>query len=138
MNNHYNHWRDVPMSVWPWVNFSPAEMADRKTGAVFFVPDFMDLLQRLRSTLGFPLTVNSGYRTLDHDRAIGGANVHPSGEAVDIGIWGEDAFHLIRLAPAMGFIGIGIKQHGPYKGRFIHLDTLDDDDHPRPRIWSYK
>ena len=138
MNSHFTHWRDVPKGLWVWPNFTPEEMADRKTGALFFVPEFMGLLQELRSTLGFPLPVNSGYRTLDHDRAIGGANVHPSGEAVDIGIWGERAYHLIRLAPTMGFTGIGIKQRGPYRGRFVHLDTLDDDDHPRPRIWSYR
>ena len=77
-------------------------------------------------------------RTPEHDKAIKGANVHPSGEAVDIGVSGERAYHLIRLAPAMGFTGIGINQRGPYKGRFVHLDTLDDDDHPRPRIWSYR
>jgi len=138
MNAHYNHWRDVPMTSWSWTNFSPAEMADRRSGQVFIVPDFMDLLQRLRSTLGFPLIINSAYRTLDHDRAIGGANVHPSGEAVDIGIWGERAYDLVRIASGFGFTGIGIKQHGSYKGRFVHLDTINDDDHPRRWIWSYK
>ena len=138
MNTHFINWNDVPEGLWTWPNFTPKEMADRKTGALFFVPEFMGRLQRLRSTLDFPLPVNSAYRTLEHDRAIGGKNVHPSGEAVDIAIWGERAYLLNRVAPGLGFTGIGVKAHGPYKGRFIHLDCVNDDAHPRPTLWGYK
>lgn len=138
MNDHFNHWRDVPKKVWPWGNFSPAEMACRKTGRVFIVPEFMDLLQKLRTKLGFALPVNSGYRTWEHDKAIRGAGIHPLGVAADINVWGEKAYHVMRLAPAFGFTGIGVRAHGPYRSRFLHLDAVDDETHPRPCVWSYR
>ena len=139
MNAHFLNWRDVPEGLWKWSPiFTPEEMADRKTGALFFVPEFMDLLHTLRTTLGFPLPVTSGYRTLDHDREIGGKNVHPSGEAVDINVWGERYVRTFAAAYELGFIGFGSKQHGPYKGRFIHLDTLYDETHKRPWGWTYR
>jgi len=137
MNTHFNHWRDVPREQWPWIYFTPAEMSCRKTGKLFFVPDFMNLLTELRIKLGFALPITSGYRSPEHDRAIGGANVHPSGQAVDINIWGQRYWTILKEAPTLGFTGIGSKQKGPYKGRFIHLDTLDDEDHKRPWGWTY-
>lgn len=137
MSTHFEHWSDVPPSLWPWTYFTPKEMADRKSGELFFVPNFMDLLQRLRIELGFPLPVTSGYRTLEHDRSIGGANVHPSGEAVDINVWGERYIRTFATAHRIGFIGFGSNQKGPYSGRFIHLDTLSDEDHKRPWGWTY-
>jgi len=39
----------------------------------------------------------------------------------------------MKLAINLGFLGIGIKQKA--SGRFIHLDTFDQE--PRPNIWSY-
>jgi len=137
MNNHFAHWDQVPRGQWPWIYFTPAEMACRKTSKIFFVPEFMDLLTKLRIELGFALPVTSGYRSPEHDRSIGGANVHPSGEAVDINVWGERYWTVLRYAPALGFTGIGSKQKGLYKGRFIHLDTLQGDVHPRPWGWTY-
>ena len=138
MNTHFLNWRAVPEGMWKWPNFTPEEMADRKSGALFFVPEFMDLLQTLRTKLGFPLPINSAYRTLDHDRAIGGANVHPSGEAVDINVWGKRYVQTFAVAYDLGFKGFGSKQHGPYNGRFIHLDTINDEDHKRIWGWTYK
>ena len=112
-------------------------MADRWTGELVIPFVFMFNLQVLRTKTGFPLIVSSGYRTPEHDAAIGGAGVHPLG-GVDITIYGPRAFTLVKLAMSMPyFTGLGVKQRGPYPGRFIHLDGLDDGDHPRPRIWSY-
>jgi len=137
MNSHYTHWQDVPRGQWPWIYFTPAEMACRSTAKIFIVPEFMDLLTKLRIQLGFPLPVTSGYRSPQYDKSIGGANVHPSGEAVDINVWGQRYWEIIKIAPALGFTGIGSKQKGPYKGRFIHLDTVEDNDHRRPWGWTY-
>lgn len=139
MNNHYDHWRNVPMAQWPWANFSPAEWADSRSNRIYYVPDFMDRLQKLRTALGFALPITSGYRTPEHDDAIGGAGIHPLGQAADFNVWGKEAYHVLRYAAAFGFTGIGDKQHGPYRRRFIHLDDLEDSpEHPRPWKWSYK
>jgi hypothetical protein len=43
---------------------------------------------------------------------------------------------VLRAALNAGFTGIGVKQKG--KGRFIHLDDIEDSgDRPRPWVWSY-
>ncbi len=45
---------------------------------------------------------------------------------------------LIALAHKHGFSGIGLRQHGDYKGRFVHLDDLSNaTGRPRPWIWTY-
>ena len=98
--------------------------------------EFMDKVEAMRRSAGFPFPVNSGARCKDYDESIGGKGPHRTGRALDIRISGEQAFELLRLATAYGMKGIGVKQHGDWSGRFIHIDDLDSDK--RPRIWSYK
>lgn len=103
-------------------------------------PDFRLRLNVLRETCGFPLPITSGYRTPEENMRISttGANgPHTTGRAVDIGISGENVHKLIVLALDAGFTGIGLKQHGPLSGRYVHLDDLTGPDYPRPRIWTY-
>ena len=135
----FKHYSEVPKSLWRWKNFTPREMSCRKTGSILVVPSFMDNLQALRTAFKKPLKVNSGYRSPVYDRSIGGGGNHPTGRAVDIGIFGNDALMLVRASETFGFTGIGIKQHGPIERRFIHLDDLDHTETrgPRPWIWSY-
>ena len=58
-------------------------------------------------------------------------------QAVDLGVDRKIAFYLLAWALSQEEItGIGFKQHGG--GRFIHLDTLTEPEHPpRPTVWSY-
>lgn len=132
-----DHWEEVNMAEWPWSNFSPEEMACSKTYRIRIGVAFMTSLQALRDAVGLPLQVNSGFRSIEHDKSIGGANVHPSGCAVDIACYGQLAARVLYHAPALGFTGMGISQKGKYAGRFIHLDTIDDEFRPRPWVWSY-
>ena len=97
--------------------------------------DFMAKLIALREECDFPFIINSGYRCQKHDRAVGGAGNHTQGRAVDIRVSGHRAFALLSMAAAMGMTGIGVKQTGPHKQRFIHLDDLDSSI--RPWVWSY-
>lgn len=82
----YPHWRDVPSNTWRWPNFSAAEIACRGTGAIKINPEAMDKLQALRDRLGKPLIIRSAYRSLEHNRAVGGApaSKHMQGTAFDI------------------------------------------------------
>ena len=138
--HHYEHWRDVPTGLWTWEKFTPAEMSCKRTGTLTFSIVFMSKLQRLRSTLNFPLHVTSGYRSTAYDIEVGGAEVHPTGRAADIKIYGARALALFDLATPFGFTGVGVMQHGPHDERFIHFDDLNDDETrgPRPWIWSYE
>lgn len=129
-------WSEVKPGEWHWKHFSPAEMACHGTRALKVNPLFMDRLEELREQVG-PLVVSSGYRTLEYDATIGGKQVHPSGSAVDLRVAGQVAFDVLFHATRLGFLGIGLNQKGSWERRFIHLDTLVSENHPRPRVWTY-
>ena len=100
----------------------------------------MKKLEALRKELNQPMIVTSGYRHAAYNQVVGGVRNSPHiyGKAVDIACHGKKAYNIIRLGMKYSFTGIGVKQHGPHEKRFIHLDTMPNDDHPRPYIWSYK
>lgn len=72
-------------------NFTKAEF-DSKDGAVMplevlqNVQKLAENLQKIRDKINVPLTINSGWRSAKHNRAIGGAknSQHLSGNAADI------------------------------------------------------
>lgn len=128
-------------SAWRWRNFTPEELTCRGTGQIVVVPEFMDKLQRLRTALGFPFPVTSGYRAPEYNAKVSTTGLdgpHTTGRAVDLRLQGEEALRVIARAGAFGFTGIGVKQHGALAGRFVHLDDLwATSRRPRPWIWSY-
>lgn len=100
---------------------------------------FLERLEDLRIAYGKPMIINSGYRCPDYNDRIsstGRTGPHTLG-AVDVRISGAEAHRLLAMAMLIGFTGIGVKQHGPGGGRFIHLDNLPAHNHPRPRVWTY-
>ena len=110
-------------------------------GDAWMDADFVGLLDRLRDNYGHPLTLSSAKRCPEHNEAVSstGANgPHTTGKAVDVLISGPDSYALLHYAYLMGFSGLGVKQHGNWDERFLHVDTLTPDDGPRPRLWSYK
>lgn len=128
-----------PSDRWPDFSFDEFRSPDVDYAAVHV--DFMDRLQILRRQFNQPMIVTSGYRTPEHNAEVsttGRDGPHTHGRAVDIAIHGADARDLIGMAISHGFTGIGIKQTGPYSGRFVHLDDLGDGfAGPRPWVWTY-
>ena len=116
----YRHFRDVPTRDWRWKNFSPAEIACRGTGQLKLHPEAMDKLQALRDRLGKPLIVRSGYRSPEHNKAVGGAKAskHMEGTAFDIAMANHDPVAFEAAAREVGFLGFG---YYPRSG-FIHID----------------
>lgn len=121
-------------------NFSKEEFDCKHTGKNEMKHSFMAKLQALRTAYGKPLRITSGFRDYTHPfeaKKPKKNGSHPTGKAADIAIDRKEAYQLLKLAMELGFTGIGFKQHGG--GRFIHLDTIEDNsDQPRPTIWSYK
>ncbi|MDR0807765.1 MAG: DUF882 domain-containing protein [Gemmobacter sp.] len=117
----YRHWRDVPGNTWRWPNFSPAEIACRGTGKLRVNADALDRLQALRTALGKPLIVTSGYRSPEHNRRVGGttASKHMEGAAFDISMANHDPATFIAAAQRVGFRGIGTYP----RSNFVHIDT---------------
>lgn len=123
-----------------WKYFSLEELTCHcGCGSMEMKDDFMRKLVALRDDLQVPLRVTSGFRCRrwnNHVSTTGEYGPHTTGRAVDIAIAGPDAFDLVRHALAREFTGIGIRQHGPWSGRFIHLDDLVILN-GRPRVWTY-
>ena len=117
----YQHWRNVPPNAWRWANFSPAEIACRGTGKLRVNADALDRLQALRTALGKPLIVTSGYRSPEHNRRVGGATAskHLEGTAFDISMSNHDPAAFIAAARRAGFSGIGTYP----RSNFVHVDT---------------
>ena len=126
------------MKSWPY--FPNQILASPDTGRHEMDERFMLRLVLLRQELGFPLIVTSAYRSPQHNARVGGRSrsAHMAGRAVDIAISGDKAHRLVRMALLLGFTGIGIRQRGNYRSRYVHVDDLDKAPGiPRPAIWSY-
>lgn len=84
------------------------------------------LLEAIRQATGQPVTINSGYRTQDHNTKVGGAasSQHLFGKAADIVVGGKKttahALKIAALAEKLGATGIGL-----YKN-FTHVDVRDN------------
>ena len=92
----------------------------------------LDLLDTLREHYGKPLRITSGYRTKEHNEAVGGVpnSSHLRGYAVDIAATSSGERHdILKLAMDIGFNRIGIAKS------FIHLDN--DPAKPAGLVWTY-
>ena len=123
-------------------NFSYAEIADQEGHGLKIDELAMDALQRMRSDLGFALTITSAYRSPHHsiEAAKSAPGTHTYGVAFDISCRGSFAYRILAAALEIGFTGIGVKQTGPREGRFLHIDMMNSTLNPdllRPVVWSY-
>jgi hypothetical protein len=121
MNKIYSNWKDFPMSEWRWPSFSPEEIACRGTGRLMIDPRAMGMLQALRTKIGKPMIVNSGYRSPEHNKAVGGAlnSKHMQGLAFDVRMENHNPADYLAAAVAVGFEGIGTYP----RANFIHVDA---------------
>ena len=110
-----------PINEVPYLQyFTIEEFADKITGQVNMDRDFLLKLDELRRLCGFPIYINSGYRSRDHplEKIKYWPGTHFKGIAVDI--HAIDNYHrnlILRHATKLGFTGFGI-----YPSH-IHLDT---------------
>lgn len=123
-----------------YVNFPEHEVACKCCGFNNIDRVFMANLVQLRLAADFPFPMNSMCRCDERNEAEGGSedSAHLLGMAGDIQLCGERALWVISNAKNFGFTGVGIKQHGARKRRFVHLDTAYPTVHrPRPWVWTY-
>lgn len=121
------HWKDYRY-------FKRKEFTCHHCDDCYMKPEFIQKLDDIRHVYGKPIIITSGFRCADYNEEIsttGRNGPHTQGIAADISVSGADAIKLIRLATAIGLCGLGVKQHGPRSGRFLHFDLLE------PRIWTY-
>lgn len=82
--------------------------------------DFLDLLQKVRTEADVPFVINSGYRSQNHNKKVGGRfdSAHLRGYAADIACPNSTMRHkILKAAYKLGVPRIGIYD------TFIHLDN---------------
>jgi len=118
-----------------WVNFNPEEFKCSCCGRLEVHSDLVDLLQKAREDLGFPITINSAYRCPTHNDNVsstGLAGPHTTAKACDIHV--SNSQHRKELIDYFSnkVTGLGIAK------TFIHIDILTKDEIPhRPNCWLY-
>jgi len=101
--------------------FALSEMASKDgSDEVLVHHALMALLDAVRRRAGRPVTINSGYRSPTHNRAIGGAtnSYHMRGMAADIVVPGKTTAEIAAIARSLGAGGVGV-----YGNRFVHIDV---------------
>jgi uncharacterized protein YcbK (DUF882 family) len=94
--------------------------------------EILHMLDAVRKKYGKPIKINSGYRTVDRNKKIGGVknSSHLKGLAVDISCKeSKDRFTLLNLLIEVGFRIIGIAKS------FIHVDI--DKNKSQDVAWGY-
>lgn len=102
-----------------YFNITEFDSADLPGSGVSMKAQFLQMLDAARDQAGIPFLVNSGYRTLEHNAAVGGVpdSSHTRGWAADIAARTLDQkMRIVRAARAAGFNRFGIYD------TFIHLD----------------
>ena len=92
------------------------------TSEVVVYRELLERLQQLRTSLGLPVYINSGYRTVFHNARVGGSpnSYHLRGMAADIRVPGITPGELATAAREAGFRGIGLYN------TFIHVDIREN------------
>lgn len=118
-------------------HFTDAELACKCGCGMLPKLEFMEKVETLRALYGKPMRVTSAARCPEYNAKMSSTGLtgpHTTGQAIDIGVSGEDAHNLLRLAMRHGnFTGIGVSQKGPHASRFLHFDCARSV----PAIWSY-
>ncbi len=125
-----------------WQYFTDNELKCRcGCGKADMESGFMKKLIGLREYLGFPFIITSAYRCAKYNQKVsttGSNGPHTTGRAIDIAVYGEQAYKIISCASQFEFSGIGVSQTGTHRSRFIHLDGLTRvDGFLRPWVWGY-
>ena len=109
---------------------------DEKTGSMGTVadlkPELVDMLDELREKCGFSFIINSGYRSVTHNKRVGGSpnSAHLRGLAADIRIRSsKERMKFVKEALALGFNRIGIGNG------YCHVDI--DDSQSQDVMWTY-
>lgn len=115
-------------------------------GQMPFSMEAVGSLQSLRTQVGFPLIVNSGFRCPEYNARVSSTGLDGphtifsnNNITVNLKLFGTKAFEVVGVAKSFGFIGVGLMQRGDYNSRYVHLDRLPPGlaKHPRPWVWTY-
>ena len=122
-------------------NFVSSEFACKHCGKDGVRPELVAMLQEIRTRLGQPMAISSGYRCTEHpvEANKDKPGEHNDGMAADIICQGGKALDVIHHALDLGVRRIGVHQKGGImSGRFIHIGIGDLlEARYQKAIWTY-
>jgi uncharacterized protein YcbK (DUF882 family) len=105
---------------------------DQEGSGLLMDCDFLEKLDQAREIADVPFKINSGFRTVDHNKKVGGKSEssHLKGLAVDISCTdSRSRYYIITALLEAGFNRIGVGNS------FIHVDN--DSGKDGDVIWTY-
>lgn len=122
--------------VFKYFKISEFDSPDKPGSGKNMDMQLISMLDQLREKVGFPIKINSGFRTLEHHNNLtkqgyetSKNSAHLLGKAADIGFNGN-VVDVIKAA-----IDVGFKRIGIISSRALHLDI--DESKPTPAVWFY-
>ena len=117
-----------------WFTLEEFSSPDEVGSGEMMEEEFLERLDLARDIAGFPFIINSGFRSIAHNKKVGGVknSSHLLGWAADLHCGsGKRRFLMIEALLDAGFTRLGISG----KGNFIHVDC--DPEKPQMTIWTY-
>ena len=118
-----------------WFDISEFASPDSEGSGDMMEIELLERLDLARDIAGFPFIINSGFRSIAHNKKVGGVknSSHLMGWAADLHCGsGKRRFLMIEAFLDAGFTRLGIS--GGDNG-FIHVDC--DPNKPQMTIWTY-
>lgn len=119
--------------MYKYFKLSEFDSPDEPGSGEMMEPAVIEALDNARDLAGFPFVVNSGFRSIAHNRRVGGSikSSHLLGWAVDLRVDGSERRYLmVEALLDAGFTRFGIGEN------FIHVD-MDPNKKPTHCIWTY-
>ena len=113
-----------------YLYFKREDFDCQETGENEMDAEFIRRVDELRSAVGRPLYITSGYRSPQHslEAKKSKPGTHAQGIACDIAVAnGVERRQLVKQAFYLGFRGIGVAK------TFVHVDTRETE----PVLWVY-
>ena len=118
--------------MYKYFKLSEFDSPDRPGSGEPMEHEVVQALDIARDIYGYPMIISSGFRSVEHNRAVGGSpkSSHLLGWAVDIAITNSrKRFLLVEALLDAGFNRIGISED------FVHCD-MDPNKSPNT-LWNY-
>lgn len=105
-------------------------------GVVKIEPKLVYGLEAIRSRLGKPIHIASGYRCAAHNREVGGLpdSFHVQGKAADLASIDTTKAAIARVALELGDLRVGFYSKGG--NQVLHVDTADPAATGLPKTWG--
>lgn len=105
-------------------NFKVKEFKSRQNSTIVLSTELVKTLQTLRSRLGAPININSGYRTQAHNTQVGGSknSAHLLGAAADIWTPKMSVMNFAEFIRMNYYKQVAIGAH-PEDG-YVHIDVV--------------